>query len=69
MTTTTGTTAPTPATETSTPLAEAKLAVARASAEIAGIDRELDRLALAKAQATAAFNFACQQLARLKQQQ
>jgi hypothetical protein len=50
-------------------LAEAKLAVARASAEIAGIDAELNRLALAKAQATAAFNFACQHLAHLKEKE
>jgi hypothetical protein len=51
----------------SNPLAEAKLAVARASAEIGAIDAELNRLALAKAKATAAFNFACQNLARLKE--
>ena len=50
-------------------LAEAKLAVARASAEITAIDQELNRLALAKVEATARFNFACQHLVRLKQKE
>ena len=54
---------------TPTDLAEAQLAVSKASAEIASIDSELNRLAIAKAQATAAFNFACQHLARLKEKE
>ena len=53
-------------TNTADPLAEAKLAVAHASAEISAIDSELNRLALAKAQATARFNFACARLAELQ---
>jgi hypothetical protein len=70
MSTMTNTTPPITVTSTTNDvLAEARLAVARASAEIATIDAELNRLALAKAQATAAFNFACQHLAHLKEKE
>jgi hypothetical protein len=51
------------------PLVEARLEVGRASAEISAIDAELTRLTGAKAQATARFNFACQQFSQLKQKE
>ena len=64
-----GSTVPTPDRGTSKHcdrLAEAKQAVADASGEIRRIDADMDRLGLAKAQATARFNFACARMVELQ---